>query len=400
MNFMMCKYHPENQVIFLLWNDSMFQFACEECSENQKKQENKQILKQLSIRKALKEPDYFLGEFNLNKENRQLIKQIDNLPIQKLNSLMQIIDTHVKDIQISLSDLINKIKENILDIIQRKEKLRNNLEKVNINIIIQISYYAQFTVVFQGLNSQKCLNDDVLNQIEDNIKQLFLEIDKNPNSFNQEVQKQLLLPKIDKINDSRQYQTFINRLQNFKDSIAPFLIQNPQDLIQDQQNYKKDLKFSNIYKQSQIQVSLEGKMAYAAEDVWQVVLWKQPIPQNRKISFYFNILQLHHFYCGICFKNLISKDYRGQVSNKGHGYYLMCRYGNIYSHHDNEINGQLKGFPSCKGDTIEIIVDMIEKTITWTNNRSKQSFKLTIQTIDTLYPCIRIAKSKVQILQC
>ncbi|CAD8083147.1 unnamed protein product [Paramecium primaurelia] len=392
MNFMMCKYHPENQVIFLLWNDSMLQFACEECSENQKKQENKQILKQLSIRKALKEPDYFLGEFNLNKENRQLIKQIENLPIQKLNSLMQTIDTCVKEIQISLSDLINKIKENILNIIQRKEKLRNNLEK--------ISFYAQFTVVFQGLNSQKCLTDDVLNQIEDTIRQLFFEIDKNQNSFNQEVQKQLLLPKIEKINDSKQYQIFIKKLQNFKDSISPFLIQNTQDLIQYQQNYNKDLKFSNIHKQSQIQVSLEGKMAYAAEDVWQVVLCEQPIPQNRKISFYFNILQLHQFYCGICFKNLISKDYRGYVSNIGHGYYLMCRYGNIYSHHDNKINGQQKGFPSYNGDTIEIIVDMIEKTITWTNNRSKQSFKLTIQTIDTLYPCLRIAKSKVQILQC
>lgn len=34
MSFMMCKYHPENQAIFLIWNDSMLSFICEECTEN------------------------------------------------------------------------------------------------------------------------------------------------------------------------------------------------------------------------------------------------------------------------------------------------------------------------------------------------------------------------------
>ncbi|CAD8107820.1 unnamed protein product [Paramecium sonneborni] len=437
MTFMMCKYHPDNQAIYLLWNNSMLQFACEECTENEKKQENRQILKLLSIRKALKEPDYFIREFNLNKENKQIIGKIDNINVQELNKLINTIDSCVKDLQISLSDLINQLKEIVFKIIERKEKLRNNLEK--------ISYYAQFKEVFKCLDNQKCLTDDVVNQIQDNIQQIFLEIEKNQNSFNQEILEQLLIPKNNKLSITPQYQIFKNKLENLKNSIAPLplLLQNTRDQNQDPNSYQRNLKFSNNYKQSEIVLSLNEKVAYAEQDIWQVVvcdqnqdpnsyqrnlkfsnnykqsgivlslnekvayaeqdIWQvvvceQQIPENRKISFYFKILQIHQFYSGICFRNRIDKGYRGYVSSIGHGYYLMCRYGHVYSHHDQDINGQQKGFQSFQGDVIEISVDMIEKTITWTNNRSN-SFKLTIQTIDPLYPCLRLAKSKVQITE-
>ncbi|CAK57920.1 unnamed protein product (macronuclear) [Paramecium tetraurelia] len=366
MNIMMCKYHPDNQAIFLLWNETILQFACEECFENQKKQENTNMFKQLSIRKALKEPDYFLGEFNLSKENRQLIEKIDNVHVSKLKQLIISIETYIQEIQISLSNLIDRYKKIIIDVIQKKENLRNDLEKV--------SFYALFKGIFQGLNSQQCITDDAINQIEDNIKQLFQEINKSQKSFNQEILKQLLIPKFDKPTILPQYQILKDKLQTLKDNMASLLIQKPAHQTQDPKDYKRDLKFSNIYKQSQIQVSSDGKVAFAEDDVWQVVLCEQALPNNGQISFSFKILKLHQFYCGICFRDRINKDYRGFVTEAEHGYYMICRMGKVYSHHDKEINEQLKGFPSEQGDIIEILVDMIEKTIRWTNTRTKKSF--------------------------
>ncbi|CAD8194855.1 unnamed protein product [Paramecium octaurelia] len=188
-----------------------------------------------------------------------------------------------------LSNLVDRYKKIIIDVIQKKENLRNDLEKV-------IFYYYYLGIILliiqrdiQGIDSQQCITDDAIIQIEDNIKYLFQEINKNQNSFNQEKLKQCLIPKFDKPTILPQYQILKDKLQILKDNMASLLMQKPVDQNQDPKNYKRDLKFSNIYKQSKIQVSLDGKVAFAKEDVCQVFLCEQAVPNNRQISIHIMI---------------------------------------------------------------------------------------------------------------
>lgn len=63
MNNVFCKHHPDNQIIFIIWNSTTLKLACDECMGTNlilgNAQEEK--WKKLAIRKALKEPDYFLS---------------------------------------------------------------------------------------------------------------------------------------------------------------------------------------------------------------------------------------------------------------------------------------------------------------------------------------------------
>ncbi|CAD8137821.1 unnamed protein product [Paramecium octaurelia] len=95
----------------------------------------------------------------------------------------------------------------------------------------------------------------------------------------------------------------------------------------------------NFFSRVQIIICLiirKWKKAFAPDNIWQVCVCDQPIPNQSVMTFKFQILQMHQFYSGICFRDIISKDFNGYVSKIGHGYYLMCKDGFVYSHHDNE----------------------------------------------------------------
>ncbi|CAD8167189.1 unnamed protein product [Paramecium pentaurelia] len=245
------------------------------------------------------------------------------------------------------------------------------------------------------------LNHQILIQ-SNNIKELYKQ-QQNENQLTQ--QKSKILVENEEVlqnqflQQSKQIQYLNENLKLIENKLKTNLIIFNKELESSLRNYSKELAFSTKFKQKDIQILENGKIAFAQNNVWQVCICDQPIPKQNVITFKFNVLQMHQFYSGICFRDIISKDYRGYVSDLGHGYYLMCKDGYVYSNHDKEKNEQPLGFKLQVNDIIEITVDLKQQLIKWENKKSNQSYTLTIETNYELYPCFRLASSKVLLIE-
>ncbi|CAD8152333.1 unnamed protein product [Paramecium octaurelia] len=241
MNNILCKDHPDNPIIFIIWNKNSLQLVCDECMGkilDEKNLENDK-LKKLAIRKALKEPEYFFQQFNLDEKNTTLINGIAKYPEVQLRDFIQKIETNLKDIQLTLDKIINELKEEVFNVLNNKSNSRKQLEKV--------TQFSQFKDLIESLNnSQQTITHDVVNQVETKLLQIFIDLEKDSSSFNKEIKDNSASNKINKINFSG-FRQFKDQMNQFLDLSLSFQGKIPNNqFIQNQSRGWKKIQRSNL----------------------------------------------------------------------------------------------------------------------------------------------------------
>ncbi|CAD8115269.1 unnamed protein product [Paramecium sonneborni] len=384
MNPISCKNHPGNLAIFLLWNSSIVQFACNECDDNQSKLSSEKKLKKLTIKKALQEPDYFIKQFNLDETSQRIMNNLQSKPDSVLKELIENLEKSIKDIQIMLEQAIIQFKGQILHIIKCRDQFRTNLGK--------ISYYTQFTQLINNLNNQKVVSHDFVNEIENNIQILFFKMQKNTAIFNQEVQKQYVIPKLDKKEGNFQIQQLQQRLMQFRKDIHPIFENNLS-------RFSNSLKFSQNQKHQNCKVSQNGKLIETELNVWQCCLCDQMIPTDCSTQFAFKIIELKYVMIGIGFRDTVQSKYYGNCSGLGAGTYCIYNSGLCYSNDQSDMDNKYIGFGFSVNDIIIVEVNIQKKIVKWTKQSTNQSFSMNIDIQKELYPCIQLNdRCKIEIL--
>ncbi|CAD8205981.1 unnamed protein product [Paramecium octaurelia] len=380
MNQILCKYHPDNQAIFLLWNSETLKIACEECYENFSNSDYGQKFKKLTIRKALKEPDYFIKQFDLDEKSKTIMSSLENIPETILTELIEKIEKSIQEMSIILEKVIIEMKDRVCLLIQSRNQLRYNLEKN--------SYYSQFIKLIDNLNSQQFVTHEFVNEAENKIKELFLQINNNKAVFNSEVQEQLNLPKLAKQAGISQINELQNRMNQFRREIHPFLVHN----------YNKSLTFSKVHKNMHCLISQNGKTVETSLNCYQSCLCDQMIPNYGVTQFAFLIVELTNVMIGVGNKSIVESRKYELCNNLGGGAYSISNSGQCYSH-DQIINNKSTGFGFSKNDIIIVEIDISDKYIKWTKQSTNQSFVMAINTTLNLQPCLQfIGKGKVEII--
>ncbi|CAD8129141.1 unnamed protein product [Paramecium sonneborni] len=384
MNQILCKNHPDNSAIYLLWNSQTLQFACEECHENYCDKNYEESFKKLTIRKALKEPHYFLKQFNLDEKSKRIIRNLENIPETILKELIEKMEKSLREIQIVFEKAIIELKEKICLLLQSRDQFKNKLGK--------ISYYTLFIQIMENLNVQQFVTHDYINQIEDRLKELFCKINDNSVIFNSEIQEQLILPKLEKKEGISQLQLLQNRLNQFRQEINPFLVNN-------QDQFSKFLTFSKTHKHLNSQVSQNGKVIETDLNIWQCCLCDQMIPKLGVTKFAFKILEMSYIMIGFGIREIVKNSNYENCSSLGGGTYCIYNPGYCYSHDQKEIDNKYIGWGFSTNDIIIVEVDMKNKYVKWTKQSINKSFAMNIDTTLDLYPCLQLnSKGKVEII--
>ncbi|CAD8080854.1 unnamed protein product [Paramecium primaurelia] len=235
MNNILCKHHPDNQIIFIIWNQNKLQLVCDECmgTTHQEGILKDDKWKKLAIRKAFKEPEYFLQQFKLDDKNQSLMKSIAKCPESQLRDLIQRIEANLKDIQITLDKVINDLKEEVCNILNNKSNFRKQLEKV--------SEYSKFKELIESLNNtSQTITHDVVNQVQTKLQEIFINLEQDTSNLNKEIQNFLASTKINRI-------YVFQGIQQFKEQIKQFLnIIEPNNKFIVSESYFKDFLLNKI----------------------------------------------------------------------------------------------------------------------------------------------------------
>ena len=94
---------------------------------------------------------------------------------------------------------------------------------------------------------------------------------------------------------------------------------------------------------------------------------------------------------GMCHRDIVvSKDYRFNFSNTGHGAYMVSSNGGVWSNTRSEHNNKVSTYHFQTGDTIHVKVDLSLKKVKFIKNNNSGSWETTFTLIagDKLYPCV------------
>ncbi|CAD8187231.1 unnamed protein product [Paramecium octaurelia] len=320
----------------------------------------------------------------IQKLENDLVKYVEmnqNLENEKINLLQQMTKSLDQKQQEHKEELAKQHLEKQREINEIDEKLKLN-EKEN-------SHYKQlFDQQTQEIADLKRQNEEdkqkIIKTLEDKKCNEIAEINKKMNQ--KELELKLVQKQLDQINQDKLEKESIQKLELIK-----------------MYEYSGQLIFSNTWKGGNCQVSEGGKVFENNNNVNQYCLCEQVIPNTGKILFAFQMLSGSNFLVGIGFKDIISKN-NYCSAGVGYGSYLISFDGNIYSHHNNNINSKKLSFTFTTNDIIIVEVNIEHKYIKWIKQNNQQQAITITQQIDTsltqeLYPCVNAwNNSKIKIL--
>ncbi|CAD8186879.1 unnamed protein product [Paramecium pentaurelia] len=217
MNCLSCKYHFNKQALFIVWNKDQLMFICEECISSNIIDTNTQSnkWKKLVIEKAIREPDHFFSQFELNEKNKIRIQALQKYSFEQFKYLIENTEKHIQEIQCILDRIINDLKLEVVNINENKYNHRKQLEQVQ----IYQNFRSTLDLVY---NSQTQINLEIINQCENNLKQLCHNIESNPIQLNTQLERIFINCNIIKTQEFQHNKQLKDQLYQIQLLIQPF----------------------------------------------------------------------------------------------------------------------------------------------------------------------------------
>ncbi|CAD8064191.1 unnamed protein product [Paramecium sonneborni] len=274
----------------------------------------------------------------------------------------------------------------------------------------------QIAEVFIYLSNQLNICDQLLNQLINLNKSMHQIFDKFQKNFNK---SSLIDVEQLKKTNSQFNDTFFNliELKIGQNTLISTITQNREALMKSMQigfinqqksgqqnlikiqDYSQSLKFSTMYKHNNCQVSYDGKVIETKNGGWQCCMCDQIIPKDYKIQFAIKIIEMGYIMIGIGVRDIVQSQGFRNCYEIGGGTYNIQYSGSCWNHDQQDKQGQQISFPFSINDIIIVEVDIQNKYVKWNKQSTNQSFTLTIDTSNDLYPCVHLFnQSKVEIL--